>query len=398
MSASYDLYSLHTQSEEQDSKYFGISMFVHTLLAIGSLYVTVPLLEKMNKTEITIEIVEPEKPKPIMKTLAAPRGEVVKATRGAKAMRSPMPSAPLESEIAEVVKGPVLKSTKTQSAIAKLKTHVSGGKAQFAKAAPSRVGIPETIEDIAAPDLDMDGVVAAQVGNLGDDELEPEFKNVDRSNAAALRAQKSELDEEAKLIADEQDQALKSIEEQNLKNARAMEDALKATRTRNAAALAQIKAAEQAAAERAAKEAALAKAARERASGSGTANAGRGSGAIGEDRKGTGVAGDPNAVRTLDQLRQMPGNPKPNYSIDERLRKEQGAVSFHAYISRAGQPTQFRKMKSTGFTNLDEKTLAALKRWKFYPGQEGWVEIPFQWDLKGGVQELPTLLRRVGSR
>ncbi|MNT35500.1 hypothetical protein D3C72_1715310 [compost metagenome] len=60
---------------------------------------------------------------------------------------------------------------------------------------------------------------------------------------------------------------------------------------------------------------------------------------------------------------------------------------FYAYISKEGQPTQFRMVKSTGFRNLDGKTLVALKKWRFYPGQEGWVELPFRWDLKGGAQE-----------
>ena len=94
----------------------------------------------------------------------------------------------------------------------------------------------------------------------------------------------------------------------------------------------------------------------------------------------------------------MPGNPRPQYSNDERMRRDQGQVIFYAYISTAGNPSQFKLAQSTGFRNLDGKTLAALKKWRFYPGQEGWVELPFKWDIKGGVQEMPTLLRRVGSR
>ena len=378
------------------SQYFGMSMFIHAALAVGSLYVTIPLLENIKKDEIVIEIIEPEKPQPVLKALAAPRGEVIAATKGAAAIRAPMPSAPLDSENDEVIKAPVAKSTRSRSAIAKLKTTTGAGEIKIAKAAPSRSGVPATIEDIAAPDLDFDGVVAAQTGNLGDDALENEFKNIDKSNAAVLRAQKSELDEETRLIADEQDMALQALENENKATARAMEDSLKATRSKNAAALAQIKASEQASTERAAKEAALA-AAKARAVGEGTAQAGRGTGKTGSEKSSSGLAGDPSSVRSLEQLRQVPGNPKPQYSPDERLRREQGVVAFHAYISKQGQPTQFRITKSTGFRNLDGKTLAALKKWKFYPGQEGWVEIPISWNIRGGVEEMPTLLRRYGS-
>ena len=398
MSASYDLLVLQTQANEPDTKYFGFSMMIHTIMALGSLYLSVPLLENLKKEEIVIEIIEPEKVQPIVKSLAAPKGEVVDATKGLTKATSLMPSAPVDSEIAEVVKGPVAKSTKTKNTtVAKLKTFTGSGTAKVAQAAASRAGVPETIEDISAPDLDFDGVVAAQQGNLGDDAFENEFKNVDKSNAAALRAEKSELDNQAKLIADQQDEALQALENENQARARAMEDSLNATRTKNAAALKQVKAAEQARAEKAAKDEALVQA-KAQAAANGQASSGQGSSDSGPDKSGTGLSGDPNSVRTLDQLRQVPGNPKPQYSNDERLRREQGSVAFHAYISKAGQPTKFRIMQSTGFRNLDGKTLAALKKWKFYPGQEGWVEIPFKWDIKGGVQEMPTLLRRYGSR
>ena len=42
---------------------------------------------------------------------------------------------------------------------------------------------------------------------------------------------------------------------------------------------------------------------------------------------------------------------------------------------------------------LNGKTLKALKGWKFYPGQEGWVEIPYRWTLKGGAQPIGPILR-----
>lgn len=400
MSSTYDLYSVHSANHDESSRYFGFSIALHITLAIASLFVVAPAFENL-KQEITIELQTPEEkiiPPPV-RSLAPPKGELVKATRGAARSLSPAPTAPLNADLSDVVKGPVQKSKTSRSKSAQIKTHTGSGKAKIAKTAASRTGVPETLEDIQAPVLDIDGVAVEQVGNLGDNEFENEFKNVDHSNAAAVKAQAAALDEETKLIADEKEAALQALENDNAAQAKAMEDALLATRTKNAAALAQIKASEKAAAERAARESALAAAAaRNRGTGTSEAVAGRGNGATGADAASGAKTGVPSGVRSLDQLKQMPGNPKPQYSYEERLRRQQGSVIFYAFITKAGSPTQFKMMASTGFKNLDGKTLAALKKWKFYPGQEGWVEIPFRWDLKGGVQEMPTALRRFSSR
>ena len=90
----------------------------------------------------------------------------------------------------------------------------------------------------------------------------------------------------------------------------------------------------------------------------------------------------------------MPGNQRPQYDAEDRLHQRQGEVAFLAYVSRDGSVVSYKMMKSSGHRELDAKTLKAIKGWKFYPGQEGWVEIPFKWDLKGGPQEMPTTLRR----
>jgi TonB family protein len=120
---------------------------------------------------------------------------------------------------------------------------------------------------------------------------------------------------------------------------------------------------------------------------------GAGAGNNGSSEEGSQLAGIPSGVRSLEQLRQMPGNPRPQYDRQERLLRHQGSVAFLAYINKQGYVSKFRMLKSTGYKNLDGKTLAALKKWRFYPGQEGWVELPFQWDLKGGVQEAGGRLR-----
>lgn len=99
-------------------------------------------------------------------------------------------------------------------------------------------------------------------------------------------------------------------------------------------------------------------------------------------------------VKGIEEVRQQAGNPVPAYDQDDRLKARQGTVVFQAYVTKEGSPQEFEMLESTGHRSLDLKTLKALKQWKFEPGQEGWVEIPFRWDLKGGPQELPGSLRK----
>lgn len=400
MSTNYDLVNLYARSSNEDSgKYFMLSVAVHTALIIGSLFVVVPAMEDLKKEVITIELQTEDIPIALpVKTLSATKGEKIAASVGAERVMAPAPSAPLQAVEAATIAGPVPKMKTSKAKSAQMKTHVSQGQASVAKSGISRAGIPETLEDIAAPELDIDGVEAAQIGNLGDNEFENEFKNIDKSNAAAIQAEQAALDEETKLVADEKDAALQALADDNVAQAKAMEDALIATRTQNAASLAQMKATERAAAEKAAREAQTAAAAlANKGTGANSASTGRGNGEFGADKVMAENAGEPSGVRSLAQLRQIPGNPKPQYSMEERLRRQNGSVVFYAFITKSGEPSKFRLVQSTGHRNLDGKTLAALKKWKFYPGQQGWVEIPFKWDLKGGVEEMPAALRRYGS-
>ena len=395
----YDYYFEDSASyrNRDSSKYFGMSVVIHTALAIGALFVTAPIMEKLKTEPIIIEFeaLETPPPMPMVRPIQpeVAKGENVKATRGGKTTFAPAPSAPLDAKDDVVVKGPAKTSKLSKSKIASAKTTTSGGMAKAATYAPSRAGLPETLEDIPAPKLDFEAVEAAQLGKLGDDEFENEFKNVDRASEAAVRAEKSRMDDQTREIGDQHDQSLKALEDKIAADSRLMNDDLMATRTKNAAAVARMKAAENAAlAERASREKAEALAAASRGRGTGETGVGRGSSGANEVAKA--ATGAPNEVRSIDQLRQMPGNPKPSYSVEERLNRQQGRVIFQAYVTKDGGLTNFRILNSTGYKNLDGKTLAALKKWRFYPGQQGWVEIPQIWTLKGDVQQMPATLRR----
>ncbi|MBN8535515.1 MAG: TonB family protein [Deltaproteobacteria bacterium] len=114
----------------------------------------------------------------------------------------------------------------------------------------------------------------------------------------------------------------------------------------------------------------------------------------GDNQNGAGGTGTTGEIRKLEDLRQVPGNLKPEYDTEDRVQGLSGNIVVYGYVTKSGSISSFKLMQSTGHRSLDQKTLNALKRWRFYPGQDGWVELPFKWDLKGGVQQKPTLLKR----
>lgn len=404
----------NSTTQTQESKFFFYSSVLHAALALATLFIKLPEYIKPEVETITVEL-EEHTPEEQKRLLQINRGEDVAPTKGSGAL-TPASAMATSTQLQNPEEGSIneekiaiapKKSVKSKSPVAKAKTKTGGGRAKVARSAPSRAGVPESLEDIAAPKLDFDGVDVSQAGSLGENEFEDDFQNVDRHHSAALAGVKNQFDNDLKRIADESDAALQAAENEERENARALLAAEEALRMKNAKAVAQAQQAERAALERAAKAQALAEEqerARQAAAAAAAAaasrnrglgqSAGRGMGNNGEDIPSQKVSGLPNGVRSLDQLRQMAGNPKPQYSMEERLNRHQGNVVFYAYITKEGRPQNFKLVSSTGFRNLDAKTLASLKKWRFYPGQEGWVELPFEWNLKGGVQEMPTTLRR----
>lgn len=289
--------------------------------------------------------------------------------------------------------------------------------------------VPETLDDIQAPELAETRITPNNQENISDNELSNDFAKIDNKNSKVIQKLQNQFEADADQFQAEADADLKGLEnqvsdEENRLNA--LSNNLKSQKEKLSTAVAAEKKAEE---ERRAKELAALEAQNARGNGHGGSGSGNGVGngnggnsatvgklgsTIGTGKSGNadgsgkelgngsqasgGFAGLPNGVRSLDQLRQMPGNPRPSYDYFERLRGHQGNVVFYAYITKEGSPVNFKLIKSTGHQNLDSKTLAALRKWKFYPGQEGWVELPFRWDLRGGPQEMPTLLRRVSQK
>ncbi|MDG0815058.1 energy transducer TonB [Bdellovibrio svalbardensis] len=416
----------HTEPEQsKTSRYMTMSMAIHAAAILAIAMMSVPLVEEVKTETITIELEDTPAPR-----LQA-RGAKVTPTQGgtpviAESKPTPSTPAPAPAAAAKDVGGPgdvivaskhakatkMAKATKANKA-ASPKAQIAGAKAARSIAPKTNFkAVPMTIDDIEAPELDQGDFAKANVRSDLNEDFNEDFANIDRSHKQALASEKSKMDAMASALAAEQDDELKSIDDQNKEdaarfaalqqsmrknNAKAIASAIASERA-NAAALA---AHEAAARENAARAAAAANARKAGLGGGGNGRGqeqGAGAGNNGSNAAGTQVAGSPTGVRSLDQLRQMPGNPRPQYDREERRRGDAGQLTYVAYVTKEGYVTRFQLRKSTGFQNLDMKTLNALKKWRFYPGQEGWVELPFRWDLKGGMQEDGGRLRTAVSQ
>jgi len=443
-SGSTQRYSSYYRVEaDKTPRFLTLSAIVHAAAFFTLAFAAVPLIEEVKTETITVELEESQPVRQISK------GAEVPATQGA----TPEPEAakPIEQKAEQKIVSEDLKLPEAAPTPTPSPEEILGGKdevlvakkeaakpviekAKPVKAAPAKVAkaatpaksassvaakttmqaVPASIEDIQDPELDQ-GAVAdhSEQSNLNED-FNDDYENVNRTQAAALAKEKEQMENLASALAAEQDETLNSVAAQNAAEAEKLAAYNKSLRQKNAESIASAEAAERAAADAAAAKAAAVQKSREEAAAKAAALAaaqakaaskgsgkgqGAGAGNSGSSQASNQVAGSPTGVRSLDQLRQMPGNPRPQYSPDERLKGHMGDVGFLAYITKEGQPTQFRMIKSTGFQNLDSKTLAALQKWRFYPGQEGWVELPFKWDLKGETQEAGGLLRKkVSSR
>lgn len=378
---------------------FSVALHMAALLAIAM--VTVPLVEQVKTETITVEIEDIAVPRKIT------RGVQVPATQGGTPVIKTTPvvenldsvGSPDDVVVSKpIAKAAIPKPTKAAKASGAKQALTKAGHGQSAKTAFKAV--PLTIDDIEAPELDQGELAKAAVASHLNEDYDDDFSKVEHSQRSIVDNEKESLNALAATVEQEQNENLEALDEANQQEQEKLAALQNSVRQKNSKAIAAALAAEQAAA--LARQQAAAKAAKNSGLGgnhSGTGmKLGMGSGNSGTQNQSSPLSGLPSGIRSLDQLRQMPGNPRPQYDPEERLRGHQGQIAFIAYISKEGFPSKFRMLKSTGFRNLDAKTLSSLKKWRFYPGQEGWVELPFVWSLKGGVQEAGGLLRRSRSQ
>ena len=81
----------------------------------------------------------------------------------------------------------------------------------------------------------------------------------------------------------------------------------------------------------------------------------------------------PETARVFDQLKQIPGNPMPEYPKEALEQKWEGAVEVLYYVSTGGFVEQIQVGRSSGHIVLDNAAIKALSRYRYELGQEGWV-------------------------
>jgi TonB family protein len=348
----------------------------------------------------TLFISKPEKPALMEISILDSSSSAVPLAKAARqALPAPAAAAEPKSE-APVVDKDAVAVPAPKIAQAKILQKVS---------APKVAAVKPTIVEAPAPELnteDLDQELQSDVAipaahQLTEKDIADDLDKVDNEQAEKIQALKKSADQEAAGALAEQEQNLKAAQAETNAQADALAQQAAAVKAADRTRIQNAQAAEQQAAAKA--QAAADKAARDQAaaesSAAQTAAAQKVAAAKYADEMAYGRSlGVDAPVKALSDIRQAPGNKKPTYESEDRLSGRQGEVSFLAFISKDGQVTDVKLLKSTGHRSLDAKTLAAIRSWKFYPGQSGWVEIPFKWDLKGGPQEMPATLRRSVSQ
>lgn len=76
-------------------------------------------------------------------------------------------------------------------------------------------------------------------------------------------------------------------------------------------------------------------------------------------------------------------NIQPIYPPISRQLKEEGKTTLRVHVNSYGYPEIIELYESSGFKNLDESAIAAVKNWCFYPAKtagkpvDEWVLVPF---------------------
>lgn len=438
---SYNNRKFFEMDKAKPKRYITVSMVLHALLAFGFLYLTLPITEKISEDKTEEQVVELKYGTDTASEMAADTttatgldsatGDAAAVATDTDTRATPTtPTAATASKRVTTTPKPAVETPAQQEELAQIDgqieepveepVHQEQAYEQAQK--PTQESIQESTQELAQEQpIDEPAEQAVEKSTKPVMAVKTSAKV---SQQAKIAATEAALEKDVDEALAEQDQIAAAISEQTNKDAELLskhlqeiqnkkaQDAIAARKAQAEAVAAAVAAENEKQAALAAENkkiaaekqkaasvaAATAKNAQQQASAAGIGQGNQdGADQVGAGQKGASLVGTPEGVRSIEELRQMPGNPKPNYDLDERLRHEQGMIVFLAYITKEGTPTDFRLVQSTGFRNLDKKTLLALKKWRFYPGQEGWVKLPFNWSLSGGEEEVPTTLRRFGS-
>ena len=105
------------------------------------------------------------------------------------------------------------------------------------------------------------------------------------------------------------------------------------------------------------------------------------------------TAATPETARAFHQLRQLPGNPIPEYPKEALEQKWEGAVEVLYYVNTGGFVEQIQVSDSSGHITLDNAAIKALSKYHYELGQEGWVrhKVEFFLEKNKEVKEIVPL-------
>lgn len=376
---------MDAKTEARTMSFMVFSGVLHTALAIALITMSVEL----KKTEsVEIEILPTAGEQAITPIVMEEKQEQVQAPKLAEEESPALAPEPIKAEPVVAV-APMATKTAPAPKVAK---------AEIPKALPAARKAPVQASATETPVQNESPVVLPVVQNeeleqapeeqveLKDEDVTSDFEKIDQEHKDKVAAAQAEMNEKAEKEKAEQNAKLLALQKKNEEESAQLAQANAEKRAQERAALAAV-AAEKA---RQAEEARAAQAAAQAAAAEQEAQAKKQGELASTQKESFGGGGE---VRSVEDLKQMPGNEKPMYEAEDRLKGRKGEVSFMAYVTKEGFLSNFKMLKSSGHRELDAKTLKAIKGWKFYPGQEGMVEIPFSWDLKGGVKPVGPILR-----
>lgn len=108
----------------------------------------------------------------------------------------------------------------------------------------------------------------------------------------------------------------------------------------------------------------------------------------------TAKYGDPNAVRSHEELTPIAGNRQPSYPADARRARYAPLVVIDYYVKPDGRVRDIRFIQASKMQSINRNIINAVSTWRFRPGLTGYFRQEFQFRLNKPAEIEPELLKR----
>ncbi len=103
--------------------------------------------------------------------------------------------------------------------------------------------------------------------------------------------------------------------------------------------------------------------------------------------------GVPSGVRDYKDLVQMSGNVPPQYPQKARRKREMGKVELMYFVTSDGRVSSLRLVKSSGYSQLDNEAIRAIRKYRYRSGQQGHTSHTINFKLRGKTKAAGGTLR-----